>query len=309
MPRRRALFGALLLTLSAALAAAPVAAQPLPERIGLPDGFRPEGITHNGPTIYVGSLANGAIWRGDVRTGDGEIFIEGAEGRVAVGVDYESGAGRLWVAGGPTGEVRVYDASDGTLLQTYRFSGAGFINDLVVTGTAVYVTDSSADHLDVIPLGAGGALPAPNAVTTLRLGGDFEFVPNQFNANGIVATRGSLIVVNTQVGRLYRVDPATGNATAIAVETADGDPYSVTFGDGLEVRGTRTLYVVRNRLELVAVLTLASDLASAELNGELDDDLSIPTTAAYASGRLWVVNARFDLPVTKYWVTQLPAQP
>jgi hypothetical protein len=309
MSTRRALFGALLLTLSTALAAGPVAAQPFPARVDLPDGFMPEGITHNGPTIYVGSLANGAIWRGDVRTGDGDVFIEGAEGRVAVGVDYESGARRLWVAGGPTGEVRVYDASDGTLLQTYKFSGAGFLNDLVVTRTAVYVTDSSADHLDVIPLGADGALPAPNGVTTLRLGGDFEVVPKQFNANGIVATRGSLIVVNTQVGKLYRVDPATGNATAIAVEMADGEPYSVTFGDGLELRGTRTLYVMRNQLELVAVLNLAPDLASARVEGELDHDLSIPTTAAFASGRLWVVNARFNLPVTNYWVTQLPAQP
>ena len=62
-------------------------------------------------------------------------------GRVTVGLDYEDGAHRLWAAGGPTGEVRAYDARTGEILETYSVT-AGFLNDVAVTEDAVYVTDS-----------------------------------------------------------------------------------------------------------------------------------------------------------------------
>jgi hypothetical protein len=44
--------------------------QPFPDQIDLPAGWAPEGITAGrGTTVYVGSLAGGGIWEGDVRTG------------------------------------------------------------------------------------------------------------------------------------------------------------------------------------------------------------------------------------------------
>ena len=57
------------------------------------------------------------------------------------------------------GEVRVYDSESGELLATYPFE-AGFLNDVVVTPDAVYVTDSFMPQLVVVPLGEDGALPA-----------------------------------------------------------------------------------------------------------------------------------------------------
>jgi len=49
-----------------------VSADAFPEIIPLPNGFAPEGIaTGTGTTFYVGSLATGQIYRGDLRTGDG----------------------------------------------------------------------------------------------------------------------------------------------------------------------------------------------------------------------------------------------
>ena len=133
------------LALALAVAAAPAAAAPpFPERIDLPNGFRPEGITAGrGTTVYVGSLANGAIWQGDVRTGEGSLLVPDASGPAA-GTEFEEQANRLWVAGAASGEVRVYDATTGELLATYRFEAgpAGmFLHDLVVTRDAVYVTD------------------------------------------------------------------------------------------------------------------------------------------------------------------------
>jgi sugar lactone lactonase YvrE len=295
------------LMLSIGLLVAPAsAAAPFPDQINLPNGWAPEGITAGrGTTVYVGSLANGAIWQADVRTGEGFPLVEGEAGRVAVGLEYEAGADRLWVAGGGTGQVRVYDASSGTLLETYTFSPAVFLNDLVVTDDAVYVTDSGIQQLGVIPLGPGGALPDPADVETLPLSGDIVFVPNQFNANGIEEARGWLIVVQSNTGQLFRVDPGTGEATEIAL----GDGVSVTNGDGLLVHGS-TLYVVRNRLNLVAVFKLGPGLTSATLVDELTSSgFDVPTTIARAAGSLYAVNARFGTPVTPdtpYWITRLP---
>jgi hypothetical protein len=229
-------------------------------------------------------------------------------GGPAVGVEYEAGANRLWVAGGPTGQVRVYDASSGMPLETYTFSPAGFLNDLVVTDSAVYVTDSGFAHLNVIPLGEGGALPDPSEATTLPLGGDFELVAGQFNANGIVAARGWLIVVNSFTGKLFRVDPATGDAIEIRL----GAGVDVRFGDGLEVHGG-TLYVVQNQLNRVAVFALGPRLVVALRLGFLSSNtLAVPTTAAWVAGSVYAVNARFGTPVTpdtQYWITRLPSRP
>jgi sugar lactone lactonase YvrE len=289
------------LALTAATATA-VAAAPFPTRIQLPSGWMPEGITAGaGTTIYVGSLAGGGVWRGDVRTGLGDVFVP-AWGGAATGVEYEATANRLWVAGGPTGTVRVYDATTSVLLRAYTFAPAGFLNDLVVTDTAVYVTDSNNAWLDVIPLGPNGELPAADAVTTLPLIG-ITFEPGQFNANGIVATRGWLLVVDSFTGGLFRVDPATG----IATEVSTGGT-SVTNGDGLELRGS-TLYLVRNADQLVEVFRLGPGLTTAKPLAEISSpDLSVPTTAAVQAGRLWVVNARFGITTDDYWVSQVPTR-
>jgi sugar lactone lactonase YvrE len=292
-----------------AVGAVPVAAAPPgPAQIDLPNGWAPEGITAGpGTTVYVGSLVDGAIWQADVRTGDGSILVAGVPGNVAVGVEYDADAGRLWVAGGPTGKVRVYDAASGTLLETYTFSPAGFLNDLVVTDDAVYVTDSNIQQLDVIPLGADGALPDPSAVTTLPLSGEIHYVANQFNANGIVAARGWLIVVQSITGQLFRVDPATGVATEINL----GAGVDVAAGDGLEVHGG-TLYVGQNGNQ-VEVFKLGPGLASASLTGVLtSSSLDVSTTVAFVRDSIYVVSARFTTPVTpttRYSVTRLPARP
>jgi DNA-binding beta-propeller fold protein YncE len=300
--RRLALAFALVFTL-AAVAGPAAAAGPFPSRITLPTSWMPEGITAgDGTTIYVGSLAGGGVWAGDVRTGLGDILVP-AWGGAATGVEYDAEGNRLWVAGGPTGTVRVYDASTGALLRHYTFSPAGFLNDLVVTDDAVYVTDSFNAWLDVIPLGPNGELPETDDVTTLPLTG-IVFEPGRFNANGIVAARGWLIVVDSFTGGLFRVNPATG----VAIEIGTGGA-SVANGDGLELRGG-TLYVVRNANQLVEVFRLGAGLTSATPLGQLTSaDLSVPTTGAVQAGRLWVVNARFGIPTTDYWVSQLPAMP
>lgn len=278
-----------------------LAAAPFPSRIDLPLGWQPEGITSSGTTAWVGSLANGAIWEANLRTGEGRILVPGVTGRVAVGITYEAAHDRLWVAGGPTDSIRVYDASSGALLAEYTVA-SGFLNDVVVTEDAAYVTDSRVAQLVVIPLGSGGALPAPGAATTLPLTGDIVYDPAAFNANGIDAARGWLLIVQSNTGLIFRVDPATGVTTALT-----GD-YDATMGDGLEVRGS-TIWVVRNFISTIAVLRVDGGLSSAtEIDTITSPDLAIPTTATLAAGSLWAVNARFGTPPagTAYWITRLP---
>jgi hypothetical protein len=273
-----------------------------PTRIDLPDGFAPEGITTGrGTTVYVGSLADGAIWQADVRTGDGSILVPGVAGRVAVGVEYDAARQVLWVAGGATGTVRAYDTRTGDLLATYTFD-AGFLNDLVVTRDAVYATDSMVPQLAVVPL-SGNELPGPEAATTLPLTGDLQYIEG-FNANGIVAERGFLLVVQSNTGLLFRVEPSTGKTVQV-----DLGGYLLTNGDGLELRGSR-LFVVRNMDNLVAEIRLGHHLTSGTLVRELTSPgFDVPTTATFAAGRLWAVNARFSTPptpTTEYWITQVP---
>ena len=311
LARRLTLLIVLCLGLAAVLAPGAVAVQPvdpdLPTRIDLPDGFQPEGIESDATgNLYVGSLRDGDIWSVDVLTGDEGLLVDNAAdaGLVSVGLHLDD-QGRLWIAGGPTQQIRVHDVATGELLETYPFPTAGFINDLDISRNAVYATDSVNQQLLVIPLLEGGGLPDPSAATTIALTGELSYSTG-FNANGIAARGGWLVLVQSNEGLLVKVDPRTGETTQI-----DTGGYSVTNGDGLELRGD-TLYVVRNFSNLVAVLTLRAGLERADLVGEITGDVDIPTTATLTLGALWVVNARFstqpDLD-TEYWITRLPIQP
>jgi hypothetical protein len=314
MTRRLTLILALLGVLAVAVAPAAWAhdetSQTLPARIDLPDGFQPEGITSGfHGRLFVGSVANGAIWRGSARSGEGRILVQGEAGRMAAGIHLDW-RGRLWVAGANNHTIRVYNALTGRLLQTYAFPTAGFINDLAITRRAVYATDSNNQQLAVVPLGRFGRLPDPSKAKLMPLTGELSYSTG-FNANGIVAKNGWLILVQSNEGLLFRVDPKTGDTKTI---TTGG--YSVVNGDGLALRNGR-LYVVRNFDNLVAVLRLGEDLLSASLVGEITsppapNNLQVPTTATFALDKLWVVNARFGIPnaaTEHYWITRLPTTP
>lgn len=306
---------ALLALITVGLAPGVVVAAPatangnLPATIALPNGFAPEGIeAGRGTQVFVGSLADGAIWRGNVRTGKGDVIARGATGRVTVGMAYDRARDRLWVAGGGPGvmgqgDVRVYDGSSGKLLRRYVIAGAGFLNDVAVTPHAVYVTDSFAPEVIVLRLRPGGALPAKPTVLTLS--GDYAQTAG-FNLNGIVAKSGWLLVVQSSTGKLFRVNPSTGKARLV-----DLGGFALTNADGLELRG-HTLYVVRNRSNLVTVVRLGEQLTRGTVLGDITDRLDVPTTATITAGRLWAVNARFGTPVTpdtEYWITRLPLRP
>lgn len=263
-----------------------------PELLPLPDGFKPEGIVAGtGSDFYAGSLGNGAIYRGDFRTGKGEVFFTPGEARMAVGLDFDARTHYLFVAGGGFGGGYVVDTRTGTEVADFSFGG-GFVNDVIITKEAAYFTDSFLPHIYKVSLGSNGSLPDASGVETLLLGGDFNFIMGNFNANGIEATPDgtSLIVVNSAAGELYLVDPNTGDANLIDL---GGD--SVANGDGI-LRVGKTLYVVQNFFNQIAVVALSTDYLSGNLQAPLADvDFRIPTTVTRHGGTLYAVNARFDV--------------
>ena len=300
MRRFSPVLGAGLLTLALAV---PAAAQDAPlDRIEMPDGWAPEGITTDGETLYAGSLANGAVLTADPVTGATEILVEGAEGDIVAGLDYDD-MGRLWTAGATTGEVRAYDAASGELLATYPVA-SGFLNDVAATPEAIYISDSFVPQVAVIPLGDDGSLPDPADAFVLPISGDLQYGEG-FNANGIVAAPAGLVLVHSGLGQLYRVDPATGESSLI--DTGDAE---LTAGDGLELVG-QTVYVMRNRAGEIVAVELDDELTAGTATGSVTSaDFDVATTVAALGDDLWVVNARFGAepaPDTAYWMSRVDA--
>lgn len=265
-----------------------------PATIPLPDGFRPEGIAiGGGPTAYFGSLADGSIYRADLVTGAGEIISDGP-GTSSVGLALDQ-RGRLFVAGGGAGDARVVSVATGEVLASYQLAtGTTFINDVAVTGGAAWFTDSFNAVLYRVPLGRGGALPSAGEVEAVPLTGDFQLVDG-FNANGIAGTAdgAGLLLVQSATGTLFRVDPATGVATAV-----DLGGESLPAADGILVRAN-TVYVVQNQLNQVAVVRLDAGGTSGTVVDRVGDPrFEVPTTVASFGGQLYLPNARFNVPPT-----------
>lgn len=257
-----------------------------PTTIALPDGFRPEGIAIGAlPYAYFGSLADGAIYRANLVTGQGRVISPGP-GTQSVGLALDH-RGRLFVAGGTGGDARVVSVATGTVLASYPLAtGATFINDVILTRDAAWFTDSFQPELYRVPLGRHGELPTADEVTTVPLTGDFAQTAGQ-NANGIERTPDGtgLLVIQNSTARLFRVDPATGAATEV-----DLAGQTLPAGDGLLLHG-RTLYVVQNVLNQVAVVKLDPAGTRGTVVTQVSDPrFDLPTTVASFGGRLYLPN-------------------
>lgn len=320
-PTRRAVLttaaaGALVALTAPAVSATPGRRSPAPETVALPDGIRPEGIASGpGTTYYVGSLADGRIVTGDLLAGTVATLLPGAAGRALRGLFHDDHCGVVWAVGGVTtgsvteGHVWCVDATTGAVMHDVVVPGAGFLNDLVVTESAVWVTDSRVDRLTVITHDhATMSVSGPSFVPLSGAWPAGDGVAN--NANGIrLLPDGDIVLNNSRVGGLWQVTPATGATREIPVRGGPG----IIGGDGLETDGS-VLYNVRGSGQYeVSVLRLAPTATgwSAKWTGaRTDDTLDIPSTATLAGGWLWAVNARFGVAspgTASYWITRLAA--
>jgi sugar lactone lactonase YvrE len=277
----------LLCALAALVAVATAGSVARPSAYALPgSNVFPEGIDYWGKTgqYFVSSTGDGSVLRGEIDEPAAAPFAAPAGPFSAIGVRVDKRNGLLYVAGGPTGTVRVIDAVTGALLKTFTSGPGGFLNDLIVAQNGdVYVTDSFRPTLWRIRAGApAGALEAWLSFASTPL----QYTPG-FNVNGIVETQGGryLIIVQSSTGKLFRIDVGTQEVQAIDLGG------QLVNGDGLEL-DHKTLYAVAAG----AIVKVEFDQGFASgtvVSRTTDPSFLSPTTLTLVGKRLLVVNSQF----------------
>jgi sugar lactone lactonase YvrE len=296
----------ILAVLVAVLAVSSSAATPaFPPRIDLPAGWPPEGIgIGNGTTFYVSNTANGGIYSGDLRTGVGSVLVPGVAGRSSFGI-FPDKYGRLWVAGGGTGDGYVYDAKTGALLKQYTLTTdlPTRINDVYATDDAAYftcgsVTCAGPTVLFKVPIGPNGALE--DTVETVPLPATLT------GTNGIEATPDgkTLLIGQTNTGKLFKLDTTTGNVTEVTLNESLGRT------DGLILDGD-VLYSNNNSPDgYIAAVQLAPDFNSGTVIAHLNsaaNPLHNPATADDYGHLIYTIarNAAGPGVTPVYWLTRI----
>jgi Cu-Zn family superoxide dismutase len=280
--------------LAAATSRASADGGPLPTRYVLPgSSVFPEGIAVDERTglVFVSSTTDGTIFRGNLSDEALQPWLAGGgDGRTtAIGLEVDSD-GHLFVAGGGTGTVWVYDQVTGALLAKLPTgSSPTFINDIAVDRNGVaYITDSMNPVIyRVVPNGAGGYTIERWRELT---GSPITYVAG-FNLNGIVVSENDkyLYTVQSNTGKIFRIEIAT---KAIVQVDVGGTLFQA--GDGLWLRGT-TLYVLQNQQELISEIRVKPNDASGTLVGQTTDpSFMFPTSLVGARGKFLVVNSQFD---------------
>jgi len=263
----------------------------------------PEGVAFDqqSKAFFVSSTADGAIYRGTLDTSTVSPFISGAAGKAAVGLKVQGG--KLYVAGGPTGSITVYDLATRQVVAQFQTGTGGFLNDLVVTGRGdVFVTDSFRPvlwHVTAEQVSAGSGTPQALDVS------EIPFEAGQFNLNGIV-TRGShrLVVVDTNSGKLFRIELDADLSSIRAIDEIQG--ATVLGGDGLLLDRGRLVVVQGNPAQL-SFLKLRAGARRATLERtQTSDKLRGPSTVDRADGLYLVVNADFAGNRRPFTVAGLP---
>ena len=268
----------------------------------------PEGVAWDpaSKSFFVGALGDGTIYRGTLGSSTATVFIAGP-GKPAVGMKVSGG--KLYVAGGPSGEVRVYDLATRALVALFDTGAGGFLNDLVVTEHGdVYVTDSfrpTLFHITASQVAAGAGMP-----DAIDVSGGIPFQTG-FNLNGIVAIDDgdALIVVQSNTGKLFRVEigaddedgatSATPAITQLAVEPLVG-------GDGLLIDQGRLIVVQGGPVPTLNFVKLRNDAtAGTVVERRTDPTLRTPSTVARAGDVYLVVNADFATNTTPFTVSGL----
>jgi hypothetical protein len=263
----------------------------------------PEGVAFDkrSGAFFVSITADGAIYRGTLDSDTVSPFIAGAPGRAAVGLEVRRG--KLYVAGGPTGAITVYDIATRETVAEFQTGAGGFLNDLVVTGRGdVFVTDSFRPtlwHVTAAQVRAGSGTPQALDVSAI------PFEAGEFNLNGIIAKDSRrLVVVDTNSGGLFRIDLSDDGSSIREIDEIEG--VTVPGGDGLLLDRGR-LVVVQGDPAQLSFVKLRDGARSATLERtQTSDLLRGPSTVDRADDLYLVVNGDFDTSQRPFTVAGLP---
>jgi sugar lactone lactonase YvrE len=262
----------------------------------------PEGIAVDKHAFYVSSTGDGAIYRGTLDSPTVTPFIPGAAGHSAVGLKVDHG--KLYVAGGNTGSITVYDLATKQAVATFQTGSGGFLNDLVVTGRGdVYVTDSIRPTLwhvtaDQVRAGSG----APQA---LDISAGIPFQAG-FNVNGIVAkSNKKLVVVQSNTGKLFRIKLERHGTAIDEIDEVQG--VSVPGGDGMLLDNGKLIVVQGGPPAQLTFVKLHDGARRGEIKSTRTSPLlKGPSTIARARDTYLVVNADFATSTKPFTVAGLP---
>src|SRR4051812_7511601 len=262
----------------------------------------PEGIAVDKHAFYVSSTGDGAIYRGTLDSPTVTPFIPGAAGHSAVGLKVDHG--KLYVAGGNTGSITVYDLATKQAVATFQTGSGGFLNDLVVTGRGdVYVTDSIRPtlwHVTADQVRAGSGTPQ---ALDISAGIPFQ---SGFNVNGIVAkSNKKLVVVQSNTGKLFRIKLERHGTAIDEINEVQG--VSVPGGDGMLLDGGRLIVVQGGPPAQLSFVKLLDSARRGELERTRTSPLlKGPSTIARARETYLVVNADFATSTKPFTVAGLP---
>lgn len=264
-----------------------------PDRYEIPGtNVFPEGIAVQASTgdFFIGSTVDGAIYRGTFESPAVSVFLPGgADGRTDVRGMKADNRGRLYVSGGTTGRVFVYDIASRRLLAQFPTGQMPtFVNDVTVAPNGdAYFTDSNSPAIYRV----ASDVTAANAFERINLAGSPIMYGMGFNLNGIAASGDGryVLTVQSNTGKVFRLETATRQITEVNLggETVMG-------GDGMLLDG-QTLHVMRNAAATLVTFRMTPDFASGTVaTTTTNPAFAFPTTFGLYSGRLLVVNSQLD---------------
>ncbi|WP_157592231.1 gluconolaconase [Solirubrobacter soli] len=265
------------------------------------------GVDEHAGVFYVSATnQSGTIYRGNLFARDRklEVWQPPSASNDGRGIDVDR-FGRVFVAGGPAGEVRVFDRR-GTLLAELPTGAAGsYLNDVWIGpersgdepsgrgSGATYVTDSS---LPVI-----WRVSQPHGKWRidrfLDVSGTIAYTPplTDFDLGGITITPNGRYLLTTQgtTGQLWRIDLWTRRISQVDLGGAN-----VINADGIVLRG-HTLYVVQNFSRQISKLQLGRRFEHGRVVKVMPTPADRTFTTAKPVGRtLLAVDSKFGFPAT-----------
>ncbi|SDE24985.1 hypothetical protein [Kordiimonas lacus] len=257
--------------------------------------FFPEGIAADGASgrLFLGSLTENRV-AVIPETGPATFWPLPAHDklRAIYGIKYDADANQLWVLrnrtdvndvqdDAPAAEILLLDGQTGALVRSWPMP-AGTpteLNDLCLTTTHAYVTDSRGKRVLVLDRNRGSLTP-------------LQINRRLYYPNGIVCHRGDSLYVADALG-LMRIDAEAG--ASVRLEAPEGQ----TLGglDGLALDGD-SIIAVQNGIGLPRLIAIDVSVspASVTLLDSGNPAYDIPTTVALMNGTAHVIaNSQMDM--------------
>ena len=258
----------------------------------------PEGIaySHKAKSFYVSSLHYGKIGKVDW-TGKYSTFIDDKESISAIGIAADEKRNLLYVAiSDPGVSVKTTAAMKIAKIGAYDLTTGKrkFITDLAIlntTGGGNFANDMAFDNAGNIYLNNSAS---PIIYKINQTGKAEVFVTSDdwkkegFNLNGIVCNQKEnyLLVCQSNTGEIYKVDIKTKKISKIETSPILG-------ADGL-IFHKNELIVISNSSRKIIKLISNDNWASAKNVGEVNSEMTFPTTGTRVNGKYYVLNAKLN---------------